>query len=519
MQSHHSSTPEITSETFSPNTMTSEFSYTSSRVNSNSPAPTSPPLVTKPTLEPLIEVTSPVSTDSLVPTNTNESQQSPVQHPAQRQLSIPKRKRPRDNYDRLIKVSAANGTTMVLQNETTPATREDTVIENIHSDETLEEGAKSNVDNSQQVSVPVAAAVRRHQSQRAPTATRQDLSHSPSLPLHIISSTIPAIDTASVHSCSPDPEYVEISDNAPIQRQDSLPHIYSHIDDPVKPKLKKPHTATGKTAKIGFGREYSYAAQHSLYSEKHKPEDKGVFNESAHHQRGFDYHRETTRALQEPGSQEEVDSYLLILPDTDTSSPDVPPSVSPIQPLGEEPHDDMYTAAVARDHTYSNLPQDYEVPIDKKTNTSNLNRHLRPASGLKRNKTLPATLPPADVQASSTREPFYTSLIRREVKEHDYDNPSPTHSQNSPGSSPRKPRLARKPNKQIVSGNTSCMDYTNISVWLSSEKKPHQSAAKSSTLPPGYTPLVHDTMTKNADYDYALPDKPTAVIVRKHTLL
>ena len=100
--------------------MTTEFSYPSSEMNSN---PTSTFLLGAQSALTDIE-------------NMNNSQHLPVQ----RQLSVPMRKQPRDDYDRLCRVSTASGTMMVLQNEpSTPLiSEEDIVIENIYRDD--EEG-------------------------------------------------------------------------------------------------------------------------------------------------------------------------------------------------------------------------------------------------------------------------------------------------------------------------------------------------------------------------------------------
>ena len=82
---------------------TSEFS---SGVNRNPPSSPPPLLVAQPTEETALtnRVTSFVCTNSTV---TNDSQHLPVL----RQLSVPLRKRPQDNYDQLISVSTANNST------------------------------------------------------------------------------------------------------------------------------------------------------------------------------------------------------------------------------------------------------------------------------------------------------------------------------------------------------------------------------------------------------------------------
>ena len=120
---------------------------------------------------------------------------------------------------------------------------------------------------------------------------------------------------------------------------------------------------------------------------------------------------------------------------------------------------------------------------------------------------------------SATKEPLYTTLIGREVHYHEYDKPSPMHSHKPHQSSPPKPRIARQP-KPIISTNTSCMDYGNISVWLKSEKKPSSQAMESPTQPSGYTHLLRSKMTKKSSYDSILRQElPTVVIVRTQTLV
>ena len=107
MQSRHFSMLETASEIFGSNTMRSG-------VNSNPPS--SPPLllIAQPTEEiaSTNRVTSFVCTDSTV---TNDSQHLPVL----RQLSVPLRKRPRNNYDQLMSVSTANRPTPLTSKEDT----------------------------------------------------------------------------------------------------------------------------------------------------------------------------------------------------------------------------------------------------------------------------------------------------------------------------------------------------------------------------------------------------------------
>ena len=419
---------------------------------------------------------------------------------------------------------------MTFHNETASVTEDAVVIENTHNDEggNCEEEIES-IERELgllQKTVP-AASVRRHQSERVVTDnsvvntnTHHDLSHTTSLPLNTIvslASSATALNTNSTPSRRPEPDYAEISDDT--AKQDCSSPIYAHIDDTVTTKNPK---ATGKqAAKIAFGQGYSYAAKHVLHSPKHNTEQgNGVFVESTPNA-NLDHPppqvAEETHTLQKrAANSQDVNSYLLILPDTDMSrshsTPDVPAACS-LTPHHDEPSDDTI---VARDHTYSNLPKEYEVSVsisadDRLPTVSELADSRPPiaAPGLKKSKTLPPSLPPVirPKPAAAAREPFYTSLIRREVQDHDYDNPSPSAQARSLQHKSRpKPRLARQP-KQIISGNSSCLDYTNISVWLSSEKKTPQSmtSGQSSTLPAGYTPLLRSTMAKNSDYDYALP--------------
>ena len=243
-------------------------------------------------------------------------------------------------------------------------------------------------------------------------------------------------------------------------------------------KSKNPNT---QAAKISSDQDYSYPAQLCLQSPKHKPEDNGVFIECTHHQHGFDPHDVHGSAF--PNSQPQNKTY-----------------------------DDV---TAVQDHTYCNILQNYEVP--ENTTVSDLDRPLQVATGLKKSVSSPVL---QSKSAAAAAGPLYTGLIGREVHYQDYDKLSPAHtSHKRHQSSPPKPRIARQP-KQIISNNTSRMDYENISMWLSSKKKPPPQAAESVTLPSGYTRLLRSTMTKKSDYDNTFRQElPTAVIVRTHTLV
>lgn len=251
-----------------------------------------------------------------------------------------------------------------------------------------------------------------------------------------------------------------------------LPEDSLHTDDPVRPK--KSHTASGQAANISFDQEYSYTAQHCLHSLEHKPGDNGIFIKCRHHQHKFDLHPQT---LQKSASLENFNSYLLILPDVKKtqwqSSPDVHTGTFPNSQLC-----DKETDTAVHSHTYYNLPQKNELLVST--------QHEPTAS---------------DRPAATTKEPMYTTLLGREVYYHDYVKLSPSHtSYKCLQSSPPKPQLAHQP-KQIISKSTSRLDYKNISVWLSSEKKPSPQSAKPLVSPSGYTSLLHNTMTEKSDYD------------------
>ena len=454
---------------------TSEFS---SGVNSNPPSSPPPLLVAQPTEEiaSTNRVTSFVCTNS---TNTNDSQRLPVL----RQLSVPLTKRPRDNYDQLISVSRPN--------EPTPLkTEEDTVNE------------KEEVQgDSVRVSAP-ASAVCRQQSLRVVTDTvetsaTQDLSHA----------SVNTIQSALATKTTSEPVHVNISDNTVIPEQDSRSHI--RIDDSVKPK--KVHTTSEQT---DSGGQYSYTTQHSLHSSKHEPVDNGVIID---HQFDFIPQADNACRLQKSASLKGVNSHLMILSDVKMTRWQSCPDVYACALPSSQPQDhNEIIASAAHDNTYYNLPQ----VSDSTQHEPAASRPLQVVSGLERNKKVSVSVSAVQPKSAATnKEPLYTTLICREVHYHEYDKPSPMHSHKCHQNSPPKPRIARQP-KQIISNSTSRMDYGNISVWLSSKKKPPPQAAESSTLPSGYTPLLHSTMTKKSNYENTFrQEQSTAVIVRTQTLV